>query len=129
MRLSALTLSLALLFLPIGVLADEMKLPDALKDATPQQLMGVGFGVMKFNESEKEQFGKIIGKFSHDVQAAVTAEARRNLPNAPRRIKRRLHNLFKDLDNRVKPVVTKERWQGYLIFKKGLAEQMEPKRP
>lgn len=128
MKLSTLALSLTLLLLPIGAMADDIKLPDNLKDADPQTLMAVGFGLMKLSDGEKEKFGDIIGEFTKDVRSAVSAEMRRNLPNAPRRINRRMSNLFDDLDKRVKPIVNKDRMQGYLLFKKGLAEQMRPRR-
>ena len=128
MKLSTIALSLAMLLLPFSALADDVKLPDSLKDADPQTLMAVGFGLMKLDDSEKEKFGDIIGEFTKDVRLAVSAEMRRNLPNAPRRVKRRMDNLFDDLDQRVKPIVNKDRMQGYLLFKKGLAEQMRPRR-
>ncbi len=123
MKIKALLCSLLLI---AGFANAEQQLPEALQDAEPQQLMGVGFGLMQLSEPEKQAFGKIIRTFGQDVRSAIASEARKNAPNRQRRIRRRVEFLFEDLDERLSDIVTEERRQGYLIFKKGLAQQMRP---
>lgn len=72
--------------------------------------------------------GEALPEALEDVRTAVATETRKNAPHRDRRIRKRLDYLFEELDERVSPVVTKERREGYRIFKHGLAEQMRPDR-
>lgn len=106
--------------------AAEPELPEALETAEPTVIMAAGFGLMNLSEEEKAEFGGIIREFTGDVQARMQIEARRNAPDLERRMRRRVNNLFDDLDDRVKPLVNEERLAGYQIFKAGLYRQMQP---
>lgn len=101
-------------------------LPEALKDADPQKLMAVGFGLMQMDEDEKTRFGTTIQEFNKQAADMIKTEMWRNRPNKGRTIRRKLADMFEDLDERVKPIVTEGREPGWRIFKKGLADQMKP---
>ena len=94
--------------------------------ADPKAMMSAGFALMKFSDAEKTQFGEIVAAFMGDVQQRIVRESRRNEPELPRRIKRRLGYLFDDLDERVKVLVNPSRLEGYQLFKAGLVRQFEP---
>lgn len=102
------------------------ELPESLETAEPAVIMAFGFGLMDLSDDEKAKFGKIIREFTGDVQKRVQTEARRNAPHLERRMQRRVSNLFDELDNRVKTLVSEERRTGYQIFKLGLYRQMQP---
>ncbi|MEX0942349.1 MAG: hypothetical protein WD002_07370 [Pseudomonadales bacterium] len=104
----------------------EPELPQSLEAAEPSVIMAAGFGLMNLSDDEKASFGEIIRQFTDDVQKRVQLEARRNAPNLEHRMRRRVNNLFDDLDNRVKPLIDEERLAGYQIFKAGLYRQMQP---
>ncbi|MCB1646361.1 MAG: hypothetical protein KDI36_12955 [Pseudomonadales bacterium] len=116
---------LAFLLSPL-LSAAEQELPEALKDADPQTLMGVGFGMMNLTEEEKAEFGAIIGKFNKDTGTRIAKELKKKAADAPRRIRKVLKNNFEDLDEATSHLVTADRRNGYLIFKKGLADQFSP---
>ena len=119
---------LALILLPAGASGAERELPDALKDKDPQELMAIGLGLMQLSDEEKTRFGEIIDAFVQDLKGAIATEMRRNAPNADRRIKKKVTQLFEDLDQRTAGIVSESRNPGYLVFKKGLADQMKPGR-
>jgi len=121
------------LFLVVGCFAlfqsaNGQELPDVLKDAPPQKLMAVGLGLMDLDADRKAEFGKVVDKFSIKTGKAIRKIMKKNEPGMPRRIGKKLKRAFKDLDKQMEPIVPKEKWDAYLIFKKGLADQLTPGR-
>jgi hypothetical protein len=102
------------------------EISDLLKDAPPQKLMAVGLGLMDLNEAEKAEFGKVVDEFSVKTGKAIRNIMKRNAPGMPRKIGKKLRRAFSDLDKKMKPIVPMEKWDAYLIFKKGLADQLTP---
>lgn len=125
-----LTVSIrALLFvscLAVFKICAAAELPDALQDASPQQLMAVGLGMMELDDDRKAQFGKTVDDFAVKTSKSISKIIRRNEPGMPRKIGKKLSRAFKDLDKQVESIVPAEKWEAYLIFKAGLAAQLTP---
>ncbi len=102
------------------------ELPDVLKDAPPQKLMAVGLGLMELDDNQKAEFGKTVDAFAVETSKAIRKILRKNEPGMPRKIEKKLTRSFKKLDKQVEPIVPKEKWEAYLIFKQGLAKQLTP---
>ncbi len=118
-----LTLVLCLVFSSFSLAAE---LPDVLKDAPPQKLMAVGLGLMELDDAKKAEFGKTVDEFAVKTGKAVSKIIRRNEPGLERKVAKKLKKAFMDLDEQVKPIIPPEKWEAYLIFKKGLADQLTP---
>lgn len=101
-------------------------LPDVLKDAPPQKLMAVGLGLMDLDAGRKAEFGKVVDEFSVKTGKAIRNIMKRNAPGMPRKIGNKLKRAFSDLDKKMKPIIPEQKWDAYLIFKKGLADQLTP---
>ena len=108
--------------------AGAQEFPEVLKDAPPQKLMAVGLGLMDLEDDRKAEFGRVVDDFSVKTVKAIRKIMKSNEPGMPRKIGKRLKRAFKDLDKQMEPIVPKEKWEAYLIFKKGLADQLTPGR-
>ncbi len=108
--------------------AGAQELPEVLKDASPQKLMAVGLGLMDLESDRKAEFGKVVDEFSVKTAKAIRKIMKRNEPGMPRKIGKRLKRGFNDLDKQMASIVPKEKWDAYLIFKKGLSDQLTPGR-
>ena len=102
------------------------ELQEMLKDAPPQKLMAVGLGLMDLNDANKAEFGKVVDEFSVKTGKAIRNILKRNGSDKPRQIGKKLKRSFKNLDKRMKSIVPENKWDAYLIFKKGLADQLTP---
>ena len=109
-------------------LSELPELSEILKDAPPQKLMAIGLGLMDLDAARKAEFGKVIDEFSVKTGKAIRKIMKRNAPGMPRKIGNKLKRAFSDLDKKMKPIVPEQKWGAYLIFKKGLADQLTPGR-
>ncbi len=114
-----------LFFMGLPAAADSTP-PASFETADPQRMMSAGFALMNFSDEEKQQFGSIMQAFTAKVKNQILRENRRNEPDLPRRINRRLHHLFENLDEQVKAFVSAERQAGYQLFKTGLERHYAP---